>query len=658
MIARIVAGICFATLVLLTPWVAPAARAAELAVTPSSVSGEYAGMLTFVITGVTEGATVLVEKTLDLDGNLQIDAGEPVIQSFEVTDGQSFSIAGVPDSNVPGDDDGLVNGEIHTALDFQQSAVNRAIGRFIYRVSAPGVTPLSAPFAVTQPDHEQSVTGTITSGTVPVPGAVAVLLSGDSVITAFADGDGVYLLNAPVGTYQLLAGAPGFLFDAATAPQVTIGSGVSVTQHLTMTPGDRTITARLTDMASGAGIAGVQLIAQSATGLITLAFSDANGEVQLSVVTGQWSIEPSAEAAAMLGYVPGGDQAPIDTAGGSVAGVSIQWRRVTALMHGRVVDDLENPLAGVRVDATLVGGNMSAVGFSDANGNYSVGVVGGTWRVQPSGVPGGVIEPLTVTLADGDAVRVALTIQLCNAHLRGRVVDESSNAIDGVRVDACVPNQGGGACAGANTGTDGLFDVCARGGTWSLSVNAGSLVSRLLVGSQVTATVAPDGERNDLTILVRRATQTISGRVGGQDGDMLSGIRVYASASIDNVDYGTQYLTNAQGGFSLAVSSGTWQVAIACDQLMERGYRCPESEVAVVPPDAVVNFVLQAETAACAGDCDGDGFVTVDEILILVNLSLTSAAPVACTSADINGDDVITIDEILAAVTNALNACP
>jgi YVTN family beta-propeller protein len=59
----------------------------------------------------------------------------------------------------------------------------------------------------------------------------------------------------------------------------------------------------------------------------------------------------------------------------------------------------------------------------------------------------------------------------------------------------------------------------------------------------------------------------------------------------------------------------------------------------------------------CVGDCHGDGTVTVDEILAMVDIALGNGAVSACSAGDPNDDGQITIDEILAAVNNALNAC-
>jgi len=59
----------------------------------------------------------------------------------------------------------------------------------------------------------------------------------------------------------------------------------------------------------------------------------------------------------------------------------------------------------------------------------------------------------------------------------------------------------------------------------------------------------------------------------------------------------------------------------------------------------------------CVGECNGNGQVTVDEILTMVNIALGNAQLSDCNAGDANGDGAITVDEILAAVNNALNGC-
>ena len=81
--------------------------------------------------------------------------------------------------------------------------------------------------------------------------------------------------------------------------------------------------------------------------------------------------------------------------------------------------------------------------------------------------------------------------------------------------------------------------------------------------------------------------------------------------------------------------------------------------------DGTVSVLLNTTTPAqsCAGDCNGNGQVSVDEVITLVNITFGSVCTVGgaqvstCTAGDLNGDQQITIDEIVVAVNKALNGC-
>jgi hypothetical protein len=60
----------------------------------------------------------------------------------------------------------------------------------------------------------------------------------------------------------------------------------------------------------------------------------------------------------------------------------------------------------------------------------------------------------------------------------------------------------------------------------------------------------------------------------------------------------------------------------------------------------------------CIGDCDGNGVVTVDELITMVNVALGGALVSACPIGDADGSGVITVDEIIEAVNFALSSCP
>lgn len=62
-------------------------------------------------------------------------------------------------------------------------------------------------------------------------------------------------------------------------------------------------------------------------------------------------------------------------------------------------------------------------------------------------------------------------------------------------------------------------------------------------------------------------------------------------------------------------------------------------------------------TAACPGDCNGNGEVAVNELITGVNIALGNSTVDACPSFDRNGDGSVSINELIAAVNAALNGC-
>lgn len=83
----------------------------------------------------------------------------------------------------------------------------------------------------------------------------------------------------------------------------------------------------------------------------------------------------------------------------------------------------------------------------------------------------------------------------------------------------------------------------------------------------------------------------------------------------------------------------------------------PTSTATPTPTPTAPPATATPTALACVGDCSGDGQVTVDEILTLVNVALDATPLADCPAGDANDDHVITIDEILRAVHNAVNGC-
>jgi hypothetical protein len=64
-----------------------------------------------------------------------------------------------------------------------------------------------------------------------------------------------------------------------------------------------------------------------------------------------------------------------------------------------------------------------------------------------------------------------------------------------------------------------------------------------------------------------------------------------------------------------------------------------------------------ATPITCTGDCNGNGAVSINELVLGVNISGGTLPVTACPAADRNRGGTVTIDELVAAVRNAAGGC-
>ncbi len=72
---------------------------------------------------------------------------------------------------------------------------------------------------------------------------------------------------------------------------------------------------------------------------------------------------------------------------------------------------------------------------------------------------------------------------------------------------------------------------------------------------------------------------------------------------------------------------------------------------------AAVALFTTTPARACDGDCDGDGAVSIDELIAGVQIALAGVGLERCTAVDRDGDGEVSITDLIAAVEAALNGC-
>lgn len=83
----------------------------------------------------------------------------------------------------------------------------------------------------------------------------------------------------------------------------------------------------------------------------------------------------------------------------------------------------------------------------------------------------------------------------------------------------------------------------------------------------------------------------------------------------------------------------------------------PEGFINAWPLDeGYIDYVGLARS--CAGDCNSSGDVTIEELILAVNIALGSGSSGDCSPVDTSADGEVSIDELIAAVNGALSGCP
>jgi hypothetical protein len=607
--------------------------AVTFTVTPSAVSNTYIGTITLQIGGLTNTEKVVVQKFLDLNTNSVIDGTDWLVQQFTLQDGTNFVIGGATNFNVPGDLNATA-GAITAALNFKNGDfVQNIIGKYLYKLSSPSghFAPITNLFSVTNFPYAQKFTGNVVSNgtSTTLPNAVVILFSrlgsGDNgprnpQAGAVANNSGSYTIPVPAGTYMPMAVKSNYLGNFATAPVLILASGATLTTNLTLTSATTSISGTNVDANnSSIRLPGVMVSAQSTSGLLAITFTDTNGNFNVRVTAGTWGIGADDLSLIVHGYVGLQNKTNINS---GTTGNSLGNPKATALFYGSVKDNLGNPLPGIDLYANDNNNYLyESDGYTGTNGNYAVGVLGGLgandlwWLQVDSGdsiftnyvfSQPAFLQNGGTNISAGQAVLANFTALLATNHISGSLKDNSGNPIVGVNLWANAMINGEFYNNGSvGTDANGNYSLNVANGTWTVGVNNSPTVGTSLPGNylcpanQLVVIANNNGTANFTAIL---ATNHISGHVQQSNGNPIGGVGVWASATINSVDYFQYVDADGIGNYSLNVANGSWTVGLessggsdSLDTILGSGnYQLPDNQnVNIAGNNATNNFIIQ-----------------------------------------------------------------
>ncbi len=408
---------------------APPIQPLSLTISPAIITNDYKGVISLSIGNLAFGHSVIVERYADLNSNGVVDAGEPLLLWFTNRDFAEPLVAGVRNPNVPGDDDGafIFNGQILAKLPFPwvDGAVFPAAIRSVFQVTdptLPGSTGTQT-FTVVQKKYAQGVSGRVTlaPGGLPMAHTLVALASANLPTTGVMETDtnGFYTFYCLPGTYAVVVAAPGIISDESQ--QVTVACDQFVTNNVAVTTNSLVITGHVTDSASGAGLAGINVSANSTNNLFSIAFTDTNGAYTLAATTNNtWKARPDKRGPAQLGYLGQANRQTEVLGILNVANVNFAMPNATALISGTVTDQQGVPVIGASITAQNGSSpqlEADAVSYA-TNGLYALGVTNGNWTISLDsgqlalwGMTG---QSTNVTISDGATATVNLLVTRTN----------------------------------------------------------------------------------------------------------------------------------------------------------------------------------------------------------------------------------------------------
>ncbi len=626
-------------------------HAAGLSLSQGSITNSYTGILTLTITGLdSAGESVVIEEYLDVDGSGTVTAGDLLLRKYTVTDGQITSIGGQRNLNIPSDDDLTADGKISTHFTYGlNDIVHLMDGVHIFRVSPSGAgfTPVTQSLTVTQQAYAGSgISGQVMGASAGQAHALVMLQTpgndGNAVAMTLTDASGNFSIKAPAGSYQLLPSKSGFVYNRGTAPTITVPAGSFLTgQTQTLTPASRTISGKVRNATTLAGVPGLGTQGQSQTGWAAITLTDGSGNFVSDATTEAWQIGGAEQYIATFGLLR--VKTTAGSGASSVTGFNVDLPQATALIYGSLKTPANVPVAFAEINAETNGNPAyKSITTTDANGNYTLNAAIGAWRVG-SPQAGYVVQELNVTVnTAGSAVLQNLVANPVTAHLRGQVVDNHGNPVGNVQVNANTfdpANPNGNAYGPVVTAdANGYFDcgVFGGGGTatraWQLGLNFGN-TPLPYVPTTPTFNVQDGVDTNGISYLVYQVTAHLRGQVLDENNAPIGNIGMYGSLS-PNGGANAGANVDAGGNFDLPVFGGSWNLGLS--NIGGLGITPQDFPISVTDGTDQNGLVFRAihTTATIAGSVKGPGNVAIAGVT--VTCTATSAGNTYANSTTTN----------------------
>lgn len=334
----------------------------------------------------------------------------------------------------------------------------------------------------------------------------------------------------------------------------------AVTAALTVTDRVHAQPINISGSAIGAAYA-VALLVEAAgeRRLVSGAMTDATGNFNFVAPPGTYMVSVAKCSSGVAFVTDFANPALISfPTGGTTNGLMLGTTPSTRTISGRLVDEQGNGVGGAFIEANSTNG-LFALGFTDANGDYTLSSTGNQWEVEVSTwslARNGFTAPHRAAMVlntTGSVANVNFTAPRVNALIYGTVTNELGAGVSNIVVqaeDASFTYEAVGMSDAAGNYVLGVF-----GGMWFGEADTENLVARGFLGLNFNANPGTNqaAQRN---ITLRTVDTYFHGRVVDQSNLPLGGAEFYANQYPPG--WFTRGRSDGAGYFTLGLLAGPW----------------------------------------------------------------------------------------------------
>ncbi|MCX7046448.1 MAG: carboxypeptidase-like regulatory domain-containing protein [Candidatus Sumerlaeota bacterium] len=313
-------------------------------------------------------------------------------------------------------------------------------------------------------------------------------------------------------------------------------------------------------------------------------YTRSDGSYVLLVTPGSWEVGVDDEYADQHGFLKLSSQNTNPTTETPTTGINFQLEEPTAFIEVYVREKgTTQPLAFVEVVA--IDANWQYYNGHDTNsrGYCIFGVTPGLYRITcETGDNFAPLGFLTVVASAGSTQTVILEPEKANAYIHGIVTHEGQAESS---LDMILENDNGHV-ASTETDSDGYYRFPILAGIYYVRPNGDWLVERNIAPVARRQVAVSAGTTATLDWDVSAPTAWLDVQVLGEGNAPLEGMDVWIDTIIgsNQEEYLITLSTDAQGSFVLGVTSGSYTIGIASENLIAAGYMPADNQIINMVP--------------------------------------------------------------------------